>query len=64
MRSRDDQRVEAVRLKGPYEPEADGTFSVHTKARYIRVHWNGRAPFTKAMGIEIPDWAITEAGRR
>jgi hypothetical protein len=64
MRSRDDQRVEAVRLKGPYEPEADGTFSVHTKARYIRVHWNGRTPFTKAMGIEIPDWAITEAGRR
>jgi hypothetical protein len=60
---RDDQRSEATRRKGPLEPERDGSFSTHAVGRYHRLRLHVRAPWSKAQGIEIADYAVTRAGR-
>lgn len=64
VETREDQRSERVRRKGPLQPENDGSFALHSVGRYHRFRWHGRVPFGRAQGIEVPDWAITGAGRR
>ena len=62
--ARDDQRSEAVRRKGPLQPERDGSFSTHAIGRYHRLRLHVRAPWSKAQGIELADYAVARAGRR
>lgn len=62
--ARDDQRSEAVRRKGPLEPERDGSFSTHAVGRYHRLRLHVRSPWSKAQGIEVADYAVARAGRR
>lgn len=64
VETREDQRSQSVRLKGPLSPETDGSIAVNSVGRYHRIRWRGRVPFVRAMGIEIPDAAIKGAGTR
>jgi hypothetical protein len=64
VETREDQRSQGVRRKGPIQPESDGSFALHSVGRYHRFRWHGRVPFTRAQGIEVPDWAIKGAGTR
>ena len=62
--TRDDQRSEALRRKGPLQPERDGSFSTHAVGRYHRLRLHVRSPWSKAQGIEVADYAVARAGRR
>lgn len=62
--TREMQTDERLRTKGPYGLEHDGSMSCHHAARFHRFRLVVRTPFSKIQAMEIPDWAIAQAGRR